>query len=344
MAQPHASTGRGGRSYANPVHDGYLADPFVWKHRDVYYAIGTGGGTAGDLAQGTPTQKPDVDVDGDRVFPVLRSDDFVHWTSVHQAMVRPDHRLGSEFWAPSVAEAHGCFYLYYSVGPGHQLRVATSVRPEGPYRDTGTPMMAPGTMPFAIDTHPFRDDDGTWYLFYARDFADEVDGCRAGTALVVDRMIGMTRLAGEERVVLRARHDWQLFRAKRPMYGKIWDWHTLEGPCVVKHDGRYYCIYSGACFGNDSYGVDYAVADSVLGPYSDAGGEAGPRILRTIPGKVIGPGHNSLVVGPDGITEYLAYHAWDPAMTARRMHLDRLEWTTDGPRCTPTWTSQTVGE
>jgi hypothetical protein len=28
--------------FANPVHDGYLADPFCFRHGDWYYAVGTG--------------------------------------------------------------------------------------------------------------------------------------------------------------------------------------------------------------------------------------------------------------------------------------------------------------
>jgi len=40
-----------------------------------------------------------------------------------------------------------------------------------------------------------------------------------------------------------------------------------------------------------------------------------------------------VVLAPDGATEMLVYHAWDADGTARRMHLDPLIWTTDGPRC-----------
>jgi GH43 family beta-xylosidase len=71
----------------------------------------------------------------------------------------------------------------------------------------------------------------------------------------------------------------------------------------------------------------------VTGPYSNAGGESGPRVLRTVPNQVIGPGHNSIVAGPDGTTEYLAYHAWDKQMKSRQMFIDKLIWTSDGPRC-----------
>jgi beta-xylosidase len=117
------------------------------------------------------------------------------------------------------------------------------------------------------------------------------------------------------------------------MYGEIFDWHTLEGPCVRKHSGRYYCFYSGGRWSSENYGVDYGVADSVMGPYSDAGNEAGPRVLRSIPGRVLGPGHNSIVVSPDGQTEYIVYHAWGISMAARQMCLDKLIWTLEGPRC-----------
>jgi beta-xylosidase len=325
------------RTYTNPVYDAYFADPFAWQHEGVYYAVGTGATEAGGHVDETGQT---------RVFPLLRSDDFVNWRFVHRALVRPDPALGEDFWAPEVAYHDGRFYLYYSVGHGdkdHQLRVATSDRPEGPYQDTGTPLTDLKTCPFAIDAHPFRDEDGQWYLFYARDYLDLTGQMRVGTGVAVDRLEGMTRLAGQEQTVLRARSDWQRFLADRLMYGQIYDWHTVEGPCVVKREGRYYCLYSGGRWETENYGVDYGIAESVMGPYSDAGNESGPRVLRSVPGQVLGPGHNSLVRGPDGQPEYIVYHAWDPEGKARRMFLDRLLWTPDGPRCDgPTCTPQTV--
>jgi beta-xylosidase len=325
------------RTYTNPVYPEYFADPFVWKYHGEYYAVGTGAVEAcGEVDEARQA----------RVFPLLHSRDFVDWRAAGGALLRPDAALGDSFWAPEVAECDDRFYLYYSVGFGdkhHQLRVATSDSPLGPYHDSREALIDSATRPFAIDPHPFRDEDGQWYLFYARDFLDAEGSVRAGTALVVDRLETMTALAGEERVVLRARYDWQRFLKDRPMYGGVYDWHTLEGPCVRKHGGRYYCFYSGGRWDNESYGVDYGVADSVLGPYSNEGSEAGARVLRTAPDHAIGPGHNSIVVGPDERTEYCAYHAWDANLNARRMFLDKLLWTPDGPRCAgPTWTPQFV--
>jgi len=310
-------------SYTNPVYDRYFADPFVFLHEGIYYAIGTG-----EVDHG--------------VFLVLRSKDFAHWEPLGPAMV-PDEPLGTDHWAPEVAYADGKFYMYFSAGfgdAGHRMRVAVSEQPEGPYVDAGIDLVDRSVHPFAIDASPFQDDDGQWYLFYARDFLDCDETCRPGTALVVDRLVTMTQLAGEERVVMRASSEWQRFMKDRPMYDGVYDWHTLEGPCVRKRNGRYYCFYSGGRWENETYGVDYAEASHPLGPWSAPTTEA-PRVLRTVPGKVLGPGHNSMVVGPDGVTDYIVYHAWDVEMTARRMCIDRMEWTPEGPRCLgPTSTPQ----
>jgi GH43 family beta-xylosidase len=151
----------------------------------------------------------------------------------------------------------------------------------------------------------------------------------------------MTKLAGECRTVVRARHPWTLYEANRRMnvYNQTFDWHTIEGAFVIKRGGRYYCFYSGSNYQTANYGVDYVVADSVMGPYRGQGSEA--RILKGIPGKVRGPGHHSIVKGPDGRTDYLVYHAWDAEMKVRQMCIDKLEWAADGPRrVVPTYTPQ----
>jgi beta-xylosidase len=318
----------GKRPEIEPAHPSYFADPFVWRSGDEYYAIGTGPEEAdGGVARSSAPS----------VFPLLRSRDLVEWRSAGHAMVAPDEALGSNFWAPEIAYADGRWHLYYSVGHAdklHQLRVATSEYPLGPYADCAQ-LTNPSEIPFAIDPHPFRDDDGRWYLFHARDFLDmqedPIGEVRAGTALVVAELETMTRLSQKVHTVLRARCDWQRFASQRSMYGRMFDWHTLEGPFVVKERGRYYCLYSGGCWQGDTYGTDYTVADHVLGPYEEVADQVCPRVLRTVPGKIIGPGHCSVVTAPDGVTRVIAYHAWDAAMTARRMYIAELSFDAVGP-------------
>jgi arabinan endo-1,5-alpha-L-arabinosidase len=295
-------------TFTNPVHAGSFADPFVLRVDDGYVAYGTG-----------------AIVDG-RAFEVLRSDDLVHWTSVGGALEPLGEDWATDYWAPEVAAADGRWFMYYSVGTddrGHRLRVAVADAPDGPFVDAGV-VLTPDER-FAIDASPFRDDDGRWYLYYAHDV---LEGDRVGTTVAVDRLVTMTRLAGEPRTLLRASADWQLYERGRRMYGATYDWHTLEGPFVRMRDGRYHLFYSGGSWQREGYGVGYAVADSPLGPFREP--VTGPVVLRTVPGAAIGPGHNCVVCGPDG-ADWIVYHAWDPEHAGRRMWIDRLVWGADGP-------------
>lgn len=334
------------RSFVNPVYSGYFADPFVWLHDGHYYAVGTGAAEAAGAA--VSSSRPTV-------FPLLRSANLVDWQPAGHALVRPAPMLGDSFWAPEVAYAEGRWWLYYSVGHGeqrHQLRVACADAPLGPYVDCAQ-LTDPDDLPFAIDPHPFLDADGRWYLFYARDFLDLHDErgspVRAGTALAVQPLTTMTRLATDAtRTVARARFDWQRFAANRTMYGKQFDWHTLEGPCVLRAGADYYCLYSGGCWQSERYGVDYVVGKSVMGPYRDDRNDhdaeavsSEPRVLNSVPGRVIGPGHCSVTLAGDRAQPILVYHAWGPDFRARRLCIDRLMITEAGPRCVgPSWTEQ----
>lgn len=308
--------------YRNPIWPGYFADPFVLRWRDEYFAYGTGEGLA-RTRDGAPA-----------AFEVLRSRDLVNWEALGGALPVAHENAGNAFWAPEVAAHEGRFYLYYSSAPPakdelHRLRVAVADRPEGPFADGG--LVLPEGEGFTIDAHPFRDPrDGQWYLFFAKDFFEN----RAGTGLaVVPLTQDLRRAATAPRTVLLANHDWQIYERDRLLYGRRWTaWHTVEGPSVVVHEGRYYCFYSGGNWQTRDYGVSYAMAEHPLGPWHHAP-ESEPIVLREHPPEVLGPGHNSYTIAPDGRTELLVYHAWDATRSKRRMCLDRLVWTNAGPRC-----------
>lgn len=309
-------------TYSNPVWPGYFADPFILPVGDRYYAYGTG-------------TELDADAGGaKRAFTILQSRDLATWERVGGALVPRPGTEGHSFWAPEVAQEGGQFFLYYSSAPPdrdeqHRIHVAVADRPEGPFVTVGS--VLPESEGFCIDAHPFRDPrDGRWYLFFAKDFFGE----RTGTGLaVVSLSTDLLHAAGPSREVLRANADWQIYERNRTLYGRQWPaWHTVEGPCVVAHAGRYYCFYSGGNWQTRDYGVSYASADAPLGPWVHAR-SIGPAVLRESPPDILGPGHNSYVVAPDHRTELLVYHAWDATRSARRMCLDPLVWTEHGPRC-----------
>lgn len=302
--------------YANPVYPTYFADPFALRVGDEWFAFGTGA-------------MPDQNPSGGQ-FQVLWSNNLVDWKPLGPALFPPDEFKGHAFWAPEVAFSEGVYYMYYSVGvgdKGHQIRVAESTNPAGPYLDSGR--LTSPDCPFAIDPCPYRHTDGRWYLFYASDL---VEGTRPGTVLMVDELSSMTELAGSPTLVARATEDWQRFEKDRPIYEGIHDWHTLEGPSVHFRNGKIWCLYSGGNWQNDTYGVDFVSADHPRGPWENKSLPE-PRTLKTRPGLVLGPGHNSVTSGPENSGDFIVYHAWDKHKTARLMRIDPVVWGEDGPIC-----------
>lgn len=316
MMQPAASTHQ--LTYRNPIFGRNFPDPFVLKFCGEYWAYCTG-----------PWQD-------DRIFGILRSRDLVHWQEVGGAM---EPLPGSHpcYWAPEVTYDNGRFYLYYSVGDetNMHIRVAVAKRPAGPFEDSGHRLTRE---PFAIDAHVFLDEDGRRHLFYATDFLDHE---RIGTGTAMDCLLDPFTLAGQPRPVTRARYDWQIYDPQRAEKGGV-RWHTLEGPFVLKRKGIYYQMFSGGNWQNPSYGVGYATTENLDTPKEwrqTCDGERTPPILRTIPGQVIGPGHNSGVRGPGNRQLYCVYHRWGNG-DGRLLAVDPLDFVGErmlvlGPSHTP---------
>jgi GH43 family beta-xylosidase len=291
--------------YTNPVYDQNFPDPFVLKYCGVYWAYCTGAWADG------------------RWFGILRSTDLARWEEVGGA-VEPIASHGDCRWAPEVSYDNGRFYLYYSLGDEAtmQLRVAVAEHPAGPFIDSGRVL---SEEPFAIDAHVFVDEDGTRHLFYATDYLQH---SHIGTGTARRLLADPLTPTGPAIAVTRARYDWQVYDPQRVEKGGV-RWHTVEGPFVFKHKGQYYQMFSGGNWQNPSYGVSYALSPTIDSPHEwrqVADGEEVLPLLRTIPGLVIGPGHNSAVRGPDNRELFCVYHRWSADLTARVMAIDPLDW------------------
>ena len=292
-------------SFSNPVHTSGCADPFVLKYLNEYWCYSTG-------------------IRTDRTcFGVFHSRDLVHWRELGGVM-DPVDDISSCYWAPEVIYENGRFLMYYSVGDGVHMHIRAAIAddPAGPFRDAGRRLTSEE---FAIDPHVFRDEDGVWYLFYATDFLEHT---HIGTGTVCDVMQDPFMLMGVPRPVARARFDWQVFDPQRMEKGGV-RWHTVEGPFVLKRKDVYYQMFSGGNWRNESYGVAYAVSENLSSVEEwdqVVDGEDVLPILRTIPGVVIGPGHNSAVRGPDNLETFCIYHRWSMDLSKRVLSIDRLEW------------------
>ncbi|HEX8423246.1 MAG TPA: glycoside hydrolase family 43 protein, partial [Pyrinomonadaceae bacterium] len=257
-----------------------------------------------------------------RAFGVLHSRDLVHWRELDGALAPLDGAHPC-YWAPEVVCENGRFLMYYSVGNEKlmHIRVAVAEHPAGPFTDSGHQLTG---AEFAIDPHVFVDADDTRWLFYATDFLTHK---YIGTGTVRERMLDPFTLAGDARPVTRARYDWQVYDPAREEKGGV-RWHTVEGPFVLRRINLYYQLFSGGNWQNLTYGVSYAVSDRVEREDEWEQAADGARvlpILRTIPERVIGPGHNSVVRGPDNQQLFCVYHRWD-GERGRVLSIDRLDW------------------
>ena len=306
-------------TYTNPVYQQSCPDPFVLKYCGVYWAYCTG-----------------IAHDG-RWFGVLRSRDLAHWEQLDGAM-KPLPGDWPCLWAPEVTYHNGSFYLYYSLGDEATMhvRVARAATPAGPFIDCGQPLTHE---PFAIDPHVFVDEDGSRHLFYATDYLEH---SHVGTGTARVRLTNPLTPVGAPVPVTRPRYDWQLYDPHREAKGGV-RWHTVEGPFVLKRKGRYYQMFSGGNWQNPSYGVSYAIAEQLDSDEEWSQVADGAKvlpILRSVPGAVIGPGHNSVVRGPTNLELFCVYHRWADDASARLMALDRLDWAGErmlllGPTTTP---------
>jgi GH43 family beta-xylosidase len=316
--------GAAARTYLNPVYAHDFPDPFILKFAGEYWAYCTGFRRDG------------------RCFGVMHSRDLVNWRELNGALapLPGEHPC---YWAPEVVYENGQFLMYYSVGNEKlmHLRVAVAEHPAGPFVDSGHKLT---NEDFAIDAHVFIDEEGTRWLFYAIDFLSHQ---YIGTGTVRDRMIDSFTLAGEPQPVTRARYDWQVYDPARKEKGGV-RWHTVEGPFVLRRKNLYYQMFSGGNWQNLTYGVSYATSDRIARDdewEQIADGERVLPILRTIPEQVIGPGHNSVVRGPDNQQLFCVYHRWE-GERGRVLAIDRLDWvgermTVLGASTTPQFTPLT---
>lgn len=271
-----------------PVYSSDFPDPMVLRVGDTYYAYST------QTAWETPGT----------VFPVLRSTDLRSWTYVADAMAGAPAWGRGDWWAPSVLERDGSFYLYYTGldrSGTHCLAVATSPSPTGPFTDQGPLACGDGAGHGYIDPAPYLDETGAWLYFSV----DEPYHSISVLPLTPD----LLHAAGPRRELFAVSQDWE--------HGA--GWTTVEGPYMIRRGGTYELFYSGNDWRND-YAEGVATATSPTGPFTKSSENP---VLRGGP-DLKGPGGASLFTGPDGET-WMAYHAWTPA--GRSLHIERTCWT-----------------
>ena len=274
----------------NPMIPGYFADPTIKKFGDTFYVYAT---TDGSGAGFGPAQ-------------LWQSKDLVNWTLM--PMNWPDSHW---IWAPDVIHNANDGKYYYIYCQPCQLFAGSADTPRGPWTNIlgeSEAVLVPDrfvTNAITLDGQTFVDDDGSIYMYWGTWGIFDGFGCGAGKLTPDMKGFTETRLIPNTEVT-----------------------DFFEAPFVLKRDGKYYFMYSSGSCHDSTYRVQYATADSPLGPYTYEG-----CILETnADGTIHGPGHHSIL--QDGDDWYIVYHRHDNPHSNRGFHrqvcIDRMEFSKDG--------------
>ncbi len=236
------------------------------------------------------------------------SEDFENWSYEGLCFSMEGQR---EYWAPAVTKIDGKFYMYFSTQPEGErdahtqcIKVAVADRPEGPYTYVRTMLE-----PFSIDAHVVE-YKGAHYIFYSVNDYDHPH--RAGTYIVVDKLVSPTEVEGNPVPVVKPSIDEEIFQRDRFKEGQ--HWHTIEGAFYFFDNDTHFCMYSGSAWTNETYFVGYSTAKGSPDDLRELEWTKYPDndTYRPVLAKndfVEGTGHNS-VIKRDG-KWWIIYHGRD---------------------------------
>lgn len=243
-------------------------------------------------------------------FDAFSSKDLVNWTK-HENIITQNEIswLRMALWAPSVINANGKYYLFFGANDVHEgeiggIGVAVADKPEGPFKDAiGGPLIGNivnGAQP--IDQMVFKDGDN-YYMYYGG----------WGHCNIVRLDDSLTKLIPFE---------------DGEMYKEITPAGYVEGPFMLKKDGKYYFMWSEGGWTQANYCVAYAISDSPFGPFERIG-----KILQSDPEVGTGAGHHSVIKGKGKDEYYMVYHRHPLGATDgndRVVCIDRMYFNEDG--------------
>lgn len=241
---------------------------------------------------------------GNRDFHVYISSDLEYWERCQMPVLRNEDSFGEKsFWAPEVYfdDVNKQFIMYYS--SEMYLCVATSDSPLGPFiQESKTPLWSNY---WGIDPTLYR-ENGVDYLFFS--MVTDKNYIRVAPMKSVVSM-----LDSNINTALEISQHWE---------GK----QTIEGPCIFKLKDRYIMTYSGNDFMSVDYGIGYASADNIMGPWTKYDGNPIFRYPQYKGTHLEGVGHNSVFTDLDGNLR-IVFHAHSASgyLGGRYMYIATLE-------------------
>ena len=182
---------------------------------------------------------------------------------------------GRQLWDCDIACKDGKYYLYFPLKDRNdifRMGVAISDKPDGPF----SPQPDPIRGSYSIDAAVFRDDDGSYYMYFGGIWGGQLQRYRDNKAIespclpadnepalpsrVVKLSDTMLEFAEEPRPVIVLGEDGKPLFAGDPH-------HFFEASWMHKYKGKYYFSYSTG----DTHLLCYAVGDNPYGPFTYQG-------------------------------------------------------------------------
>ncbi|MCD7933690.1 MAG: glycoside hydrolase family 43 protein [Tannerellaceae bacterium] len=272
----------------NPLFEGWYADPEGIVYDDTYWIY--------------PTWSDEYEKQ--IFFDCFSSKDLVNWTKHSRILDKNEVTWAWQaMWAPAVLRKDDKYYFFFGANDIQSndelggIGVAVADRPEGPYKDLlGKPLVdkiVNGAQP--IDQFAFRDDDGSYYMYYGG-----------------WKHCNMVKLS-DDFTELVPFDDGEIYKEVTPE-------NYVEGPFMFKKNGKYYFMWSEGGWTGPDYAVAYAIADSPFGPF-----ERVAKILEQDEEIARGAGHHSVIHVPNTDEYYIIYHRRPINETARDYRVTCIE-------------------
>lgn len=211
-------------------------------------------------------------------YHVLSTDDVMHGEIVDHGValkVADIPWAGRQLWDCDIACKDGKYYLYFPLKDRNdifRMGVAISDKPEGPF----IPQPDPIRGSYSIDAAVFRDDDGSYYMYFGGIWGGQLQRYRDNKAIESPCLPADNELALPSRVVKLSDNMLEFAEEPRPVIvlgedGKplfAGDPHRFfEASWMHKYKGKYYFSYSTG----DTHLLCYAVGDNPYGPFTYQG-------------------------------------------------------------------------
>ena len=211
-------------------------------------------------------------------YHVLSTDDVMHGEIVDHGValkVADIPWAGRQLWDCDIACKDGKYYLYFPLKDRNdifRMGVAISDKPEGPF----TPQPDPIRGSYSIDAAVFRDDDGSYYMYFGGIWGGQLQRYRDNKAIESPCLPADNEPALPSRVVKLSDNMLEFAEEPRPVIvlgedGKplfAGDPHRFfEASWMHKYKGKYYFSYSTG----NTHLLCYAVGDNPYGPFTYQG-------------------------------------------------------------------------